>query len=442
MAEIIPFRGVLYNPHKINKLADVVTPPYDVISEQEQKKFHARHPKNIIRLILGETTEADSDQDNPHTRAAADYRDWREQEYLVQDQEPALYLSSVDFTVNNEAVTRYGLIALVRLEPFEKGVVLPHERTFSKVKSERFELMKVCHANFSPIFSLYQDKEDILHLLKDSAQKTAPDMNLTDDQNHVHKLWRITDPAIHQHVFNALKPTRLFIADGHHRYETALNYKEWIAAHSTDFSENHPANYVMMYLCSMEDPGMVILPAHRILKDISDSAMAQFVKNIEAYFDVSTIPFSEPDGQKAIATLMDSLDAGASKHSLGAFLKNHSAFYFLSLKPNAMEKKFGSTIPESLKSLDVTVLTRLILMEILGFTKKQLDDKQLIAYSSKAEEAVRLVRSGEYDMAFILNPTRIEQVRNVAGDGLMMPRKSTYFYPKVLTGQVINPLTR
>ncbi|MBW1846758.1 MAG: DUF1015 domain-containing protein [Deltaproteobacteria bacterium] len=441
MAQIIPFKGILYNPLKIENMADVVTPPYDVISEQEQHNFHKRHPQNIIRLILGEKTDTDSEKNTSHTRAAAYYKDWLTQEILVQDSSPAFYLSSVEFNVNNKPSTRYGLIALVGLEPFEKGIILPHERTFSKVKSERLELMKASHANFSPIFSLYKDEKDILSVLKDSVKETPPDMDPADGKGHVHKLWRITDTDTHEYVQNAMKQTRLFIADGHHRYETALNYKDWVANNDPNFSEQHPANYVMMYLCSMQDPGMIILPAHRILKDIPKTDMNLFIQKAEEYFDITPISFSEQDRQKALGEFLDSLKSSASKNSIGVFLNNQSIFYLLKLKPDTMEKKFGHTLPDALKSLDVTVLTQLIFLEILGFSKERLDDKQLIAYSSSAEEAVSLVEPGRYDMAFILNPTRIEQVRNVAGEGLIMPRKSTYFYPKVITGQVINPLT-
>jgi len=441
MAVVIPFKGILYNPLKIKDMSEVLTPPYDVISEQEQRAFHARHPQNIIRLILGEQTTSDSEKDNPHTRAAAYYKEWLNDGILLRDNVPSLYLSSVEFIINNKKIIRYGLIALVGLEPFEKGIILPHERTFSKVKSERLDLMKACHANFSPIFSLYQDENDILSLLKDSALINEPDMDLVNDKGHRHKLWRVTDTNIHQHVNNAMKQTRLFIADGHHRYETALDYKNWVASNDTNFDENHPSNYVLMYLCSMQDPGMIILPAHRILKYIPDTEINQFIKKAEGYFDVTSIPFSEETRSKALNELLDSLKSNAPRNSIGVYLKGKSLFYLLILKPNVMEAKFGKTIPDALKPLDVTVLTQLVFMEILGFTKERLDDKQLIAYSSNPEEAVSLVDPGSYDIAFILNPTRIEQVRTVAGEGLIMPRKSTYFYPKVITGQVINPLT-
>ncbi len=441
MADIIPFKGILYNPLKIKNMADVVTPPYDVISEQEQKHFHSRHPHNIIQLILGKTTEIDSDKNNPHTRAAAYYQDWVSQGILVRDSSPAFYLSSVEFTVKNKPITRYGLIALVHLEPFEKGVILPHEKTFSAVKSERLELMKVCHANFSPVFSLYQDEDNILHMMKESTLGKTPDMDITDGHNHIHKLWRITDADIHRNVQHAMKQKRLFIADGHHRYETALNYRDWVAGKDPLFSEHHPANYVMMYLSSMQDPGMIILPAHRILKDIPDTDMNLFIQNTEKYFDIIPIAFSEQDRQKAFGRLMTSLESNASKNSIGVFLKNRSVFYMLTLKPEVMDRKFGHALPDALKCLDVTVLTQLILMDMLGFSKERLDDKQSIAYSSVAEEAVAMVETGKGDMAFILNPTRIDQVKTVADEGLIMPRKSTYFYPKVITGQVINPLT-
>ncbi|MBW1759394.1 MAG: DUF1015 domain-containing protein, partial [Deltaproteobacteria bacterium] len=260
MAKIIPFKGILYNPTQVDNMVDVVAPPYDVISPEEQEKLHDRHPNNVVRLILGKTSENDTPDNNRHTRAANYFNKWCSEDILSQDKCPAFYLTIVEFSLGNKRIIRYGLIALVGLEPFEKGIILPHEKTFSKVKSERLELMKLCKANFSQIFSLYSDQSGILNSLKDAVADTQPDIDFVDDKGERHKLWRITDAAVHQHVSDAMKEKRLFIADGHHRYETALNYRDWVAKNNPDFNADHPANYIMMYLCSMEDPGLIVFP--------------------------------------------------------------------------------------------------------------------------------------------------------------------------------------
>ena len=441
MAEIIPFRGIFYNPDKIHDLADVVTPPYDIISKQEQHNFYKRHPHNIIRLILNRKTENDTSENNPHTRAADFFNKWLSENVLLRDKSPALYLTSVEFPSENKTITRFGLIALVGLEPFEKGIILPHEKTFSKIKSERLDLMKACHANFSPIFSLYSDQKNILGSLKDAALNKTPDINFTDNKDQRHRLWRITDTTVHRYISSVMKEKRLFIADGHHRYETALNYRNWVSNNNPDFSTDHPANYVMMYLSSMEDPGLIILPAHRMLTGIQDSVLAAFIQKIRNYFDITTISFKEREREKAQAEFISTLKSNNSKNIIGVFMKDRPEFYLLTLKPNVMEEMFGDEFSDSLRNLDVTVLTRLIFIEILGFDQSMLDDEKIIAYSSSTIEAIDRVASDECDIAFILNPTKISQVRNIAEEGLIMPRKSTYFYPKVITGQVLNGLT-
>jgi uncharacterized protein (DUF1015 family) len=441
MAEVIPFRGILYNTRKINDMADVVAPPFDVISEQEQIQFHERHPQNIIRLTLGKITENDTSTDNRYTRAAECLNKWFSDEIILLDKDPAIYLTSMEFSFEGNQVTRYGLIALIRLEPFEKGIVLPHERTFSKVKSERLELMKTCHANFSPIFSLFSDEENrIGNKLMHVVQNKSADIIFTDKTEQKHRLWRITDNSDHQYISDALKDKKIFIADGHHRYETALNYRDWLSTHAFNFNGNHPANYVMMYLCSMEDSGLIILPAHRMLNEVPVEKRESLIQKAKKYFEIITIPYN--DGSKEnLSQFISILKSNASKHCIGVCMKNCPELHLFILKPGIMENMFGDELPEVIRNIDVTVLTRLIFMELLGFDQARLDNEKLIAYSSIAEDAVNAVFAGRHDIAFILNPTKIQQVRDIANAGLIMPRKATYFFPKVITGQVMNSLS-
>jgi uncharacterized protein (DUF1015 family) len=441
MAEVIPFRGILYNTRKINDLADVVAPPFDVISEQEQIQFHERHPQNIVRLTLGKITENDTSSDNRYTRAAGCLNRWFSDDIILFDEKPAFYLTSMEFSFEGNRVTRYGLIGLIRLEPFEKGIILPHERTFSKVKSERLELMKTCHANFSPIFSLFSDEENrIGNKLMHVVHNKSADNVFTDKSGQKHRLWRITDNSIHQYISDALKDKKIFIADGHHRYETALNYRNWLSARTSGFRDNHPANYVMMYLCSMEDPGLVVLPAHRMLNEIPVEKRESLIQKAKNYFDIKTLPYNDNQHKENLSRFISILKSNASKHCIGVCMKDRPELHLLILKPGVMEKMFGDELPEVIRNIDVTVLTRLIFMELLGFDQARLDNEQLIAYSSIIEDAVNAVSAGRHDIAFILNPTKIQQVRDIANAGLIMPRKATYFFPKVITGQVMNSL--
>ncbi len=257
-------------------------------------------------------------------------------------------------------------------------------------------------------------------------------------------MWRITDPEVNRYVSDAMKDSRIFIADGHHRYETALNYRDWLAAKIPDFSENHPANYVMMYLSSMEDPGVVILPAHRMLKGVKPGLLTEFVRKAGTYFDIVRMPYNKKEYSRVraefLAKLKLSEPGGTDRTVFGVSVKDARELYLLTLKPGVMKEMFGNEIPDALRHLDVTVLTRLIFTEMLGFDQAGLDNEKLIAYSSIAEEATDAPGTGKCDISFILNPTKIEQVRDIALKGLIMPRKSTYFYPKVITGQVMNSL--
>ena len=441
MAEIVPFKGILYNTKKIDNMADVVTPPYDVISDQESLDYHNRHPHNIIRLILGNVPETDVHQDHWHKHASNTFDTWLSEDILIQDKQPALYLTALSFGSGIESVTRYGLIGLVRLEPFEKSIVLPHEQTFSKVRSERLSLMKACHANLSPIFSLYSDHNDILETLKSAATVNDPDLDFWDDADQHHRLWRILDAELHKWVSEEMRDKRIFIADGHHRYETALNYQKWLMADEPELPLEHPADYVMMYLSSMEDPGLTILPAHRIIKGVDDRSLASFKERCRPYFRITTFSGRENERGETLSDFMSTLRSHSADNVIGVYRKDNPDFLLLTLKPNVMADKFENALSDALLDLDVVVLTRLIFMEILGFDQKRLDNEKLTHYSSHEDQAIEAVQSGGYDITFLLNPTRIEQVRRVAEQGLIMPRKATYFYPKVITGTVINALT-
>lgn len=441
MPNIIPFRGVFYNPEKIQKLSDVVAPPFDVISKEAQHRFHENHPNNIVRLTLGMKTENDTTGNNRFTRAADCFNEWLSENILIRDKTPAIYLSSLEFSFENRALIRYGLIALIGLVPFSEGIVLPHEKTFTNVKSERLELIKACRANFSTIFSMYSDKENsVLDTLKGAVLNRKPVIDFIDHGGHRHVLWRIPDAAVHRKVSETMREKKIYIADGHHRYETALNYREHLLKTDPGFSPDHPANAVMMYLCGMEDPGLIILPAHRMFDEVDASARADLIPRAAEYFDIEKFPFNGNGRDKACSEFISALKSNTQTNCVGIFMKDRPEFYMLKLKPGLMERMFGGELPKSLINIDVTVLDRLILMEILGFDQNRLDNEKLIAYSSVAEEAIDAIAAGKHDISFILNPTRIDQVRRVAEAGLIMPNKATYFYPKVITGHIMNKL--
>jgi len=438
MAIVKPFKGIRYNTEKLD-ISKVVTPPYDVISEEEQEAYYACDPYNIIRLILGKHLKGDNEKKNRYSRALECYTTWQDADYLIRDNQPALYLTSMDFTIGETQYKRFGLIALVRLEDFKTGVVKPHEKTFSNVKSERLKLMIACQANFSPIFSLFPDNDhSLLDSLRRQVENKEPELAFDDDKNQSHKLWRLLDPDVHATIEKEMSDKPIFIADGHHRYETALQYLSYLEQKQGKLPDSHPAKYIMMYLASMNDPGLVIRPAHRQLTTVPEHFRNEFLNNITQYFDVKTMPFETDTQSTVLAQFMKELSQGKDLHRLGAYYKNHSAFILLTLKPDVLDHE--TKIPAALRDLDVTLLTQLIFERILKLDQKSLDDEKQITYTTSIEQAVQNVDQGKCDMVMLLNPTRIEQVEAVANAGLTMPRKSTYFYPKVITGLVVNDL--
>jgi uncharacterized protein (DUF1015 family) len=442
MADILPFRGICYDTERVRDLALVCTPPYDVISEAQRRAFLLRHPCNIIRLILGSTSPADGPEDNRYTRAARTYQAWLGEGILKQDRLPAVYLTAVTFTPAGDPITRWGLVARVRLEPFSSGVVLPHEKTFSRVKSDRMELMKACHTNFSPIFALLRDAEGGLFArLRSAVDAARPDSEFTDDAGHRQRLWRITDPALHADLRQRLGAQNIYIADGHHRYETALAYRDWRRDREPAWHPDHPANFVLMYLGGMQDPGLRILPAHRLVSGVTPAERAALPARLETAFALQPLPCNPVEPSAAAAALIDgALQAVGAETVMALLSPRTDECRLLRLKTGAMAARYGQRLPAALLDLDVSVLNQIVFKDLMGFDPARLDNEQLMAYTSTTAEALAAVSEGRCDLAFLINPTRIDQVREIADRGLIMPRKSTYFYPKVVTGQVIHSL--
>ena len=268
-------------------------------------------------------------------------------------------------------------------------------------------------------------------------------MEFSDTFDHLQRLWQIDDEAVHDMVAKAMNASTLYIADGHHRYETALSYRDWVKENDPDFSPEHPANFIMMYLTSLKDPGLIVLPAHRMLKDVEPALIDKLLTQTDEYFDSFSILFGKEnraDAEKQFLDFLHNLGADQSINAIGVTVKGRDEFFLLKLRPGVMEAVFGDEMPPCVRALDVSVLTQLIFMKVLGFDQARLDDATRIGYSSVASDAVEAALSGEYDVSFILNATRLEQVQDVAQEGEIMPRKSTYFYPKVITGQVFNML--
>jgi uncharacterized protein (DUF1015 family) len=442
LAIVAPFRGLHYNPAKVPNLTEVVTPPYDVIKPAEREIFAARNPYNMVSLILPQPLPGDDRLQNRYTRAAALFRQWQREEVLVRDPEPAFYYWETDFEVQGQRHTRKGLAALVRLEPLSGGAIKPHEQTFSAAKADRLELFKQARAHFSPIFSIYPDPENLVLNTLQGALPAKPLEDFDDTLGYHQRLYRVTDPAALQAAHQALAGTTLFIADGHHRYDTSLNYQKLLKQQYPQAPPQAPFNYTLMYLSNIFDPDLVILMAHRLLGGprVKHLDEARVLGRLKEYFEIVALPAADEFGEAYEDFLQQTLAETPPQETAFILLGFGRKAWLLKMRPGVREKTLARQMHPALAQLDVAVLNYLIFEKILGLDAKALDDQDTFKYSSKLSEVVAAVTQREARLAFILNSTRIEQVQEVASAGLTMPRKSTYFYPKVMTGLVMNPI--
>lgn len=441
MAKIVPFRALRYNLARLSDPSRVMAPPYDVISPALQEELYARSPYNVVRLILGRTDPADSASDNRYSRAATDFKAWQKEDVLQREQEPSLYLYDQEYPLENgEVVTRKGFMALTRLEDFSSGVVKPHEKTLAGPKADRLNLTKACGANFSPIFSLYADSCCVLEALTRELRASPPALEVRDDDGVFHRLWPVSDPAIIAKAQSLLDAKPLFIADGHHRYETALNYRDYMREQHPGYSGKELFNYVLMYFANMEDQGMQIFPTHRLLFNLQNFDLEPFVEALAESFSIETITFDPAVAAERQRIRQRLAEKGQGGHALGLYAGGDRCFLLTLKDEQVMDRFFPEKAPKALKTLDVSILHRLILENLLGITVEAQEQQLNLKYVKNFDDPFELVRGGEFPLAFLMNPTRMSEVRDVANAGEKMPQKSTYFYPKLLSGLVINPI--
>lgn len=442
MAQVAPFKGLYFNPDKVPDLSQVVTPPYDVIRPEEREALAARHPYNMVHLILPPPRPGDGPLDNRYTRAAALFQKWQREGVFRRAAQPAYYYWETRFSHAGRDYTRRGLAALVRLEPFSKGVILPHEQTFSQIKADRLELFKNCQAHFSPIFALFPDPADEILTTLATGLPSQPLLDFTDLEGRQQRVFAVTEPEVQAAVYRAFLPLKLFIADGHHRYETALAFQKWMRERYPLTSSRAPFNYMLMYLANLHDPELVILMAHRLLggprlKRVSEDLL---LSRLREYFEVATLAPPKGDTGAFARYLEAHLSSAQSGETVFIMVGFGLKAWRLQLREGVRQKVLAREMHPALAALDVAVLNYLVFEKVLGLDAKEQDDPNTCRYSSRIEEVLRLLAAKEANLAFILNPTRIEQVRDVALNNLIMPRKSTYFYPKVMTGLLLNPI--
>jgi uncharacterized protein (DUF1015 family) len=438
MALIRPFKMVHYGKEFEAELERLITPPYDVISPDQQDGFYRSHPLNMIRLVLGKQGDQDSDADNRYTRAASTLSLWLDQGVLVREQTPGLMVYQMDFEMpEGGRATIDGIVALVKVDDYSRGKVLPHEKTYSGPKEDQLRLLRACRAHFTPIHALFDDETQEVMDAYRMFTNGSPLQETCDSSGTVHRVWMLEDDETVSRIIRLIQDKSIFIADGHHRYETARAYKqEILAAGSSDLEQGH--EYVMMYLTAMSHPGLTILPAHRMIKGIQDFDVRRMLGALEPFFEMEQLCYSNGDVSKAAELIMERLRLCSSVGGeFGMAASGDQYVRLLKLKDiNSIDSIIDPKIPSSLRGLDVTILRELILGRGLGLQTNSSEGK--IEYAPLALEALSKVLKGEVQISFILNPTRVEQMRAAAELGHQLPHKSTYFYPKLSSGLVMN----
>ena len=431
MADILPFRALRYNLEQVSA-SQVVTQPYDKITPAMQDRYYAASPYNLVRIILGRREAGDNTAENVYSRAAGYGREWSAQGILARDRAPSIYAYSQTFQApSGRSFERRGFIALGRVEDYSAKVVFRHEQTLAKPKADRLDLLRATRVHYEQLFLLYEDSGQIDSLLA-AGREARPTIEVTDEYGVVHRVWQIPDAGVIRSVEKAMRAQKLVIADGHHRYETALNFRNESRAGAGTSDDQAPYEYVMMTFVNMNDPGLLVLPTHRVVHSLDSFSLDEFHKASEQFFVVEEVN-GALDAARATALLENK---GRGGTALLAMTANRA---FLLHSPTPAGVKFLGGLSERQRSLDVVQLHKCLLEGVLHLSEESIRNQQNLSYVREASEALAAVRRGTAgkdaaDIAFLMNPCPVQKVRDIAFAGEVMPQKSTDFYPKLLSG--------
>jgi len=455
MAVVAPFRALRFNPLKLEHLEDVVTPPYDIIDEKKQASFQARNPYNMIYLDISKSPGKGDDSEARYNNARSYFTRWQEDEVLIRDNEPAIYLYNIDFVLpSGIRLTRKGLVILVELSEFSEGIVKPHEETFSTVTADRLRLMDACQAQFSQVFSLYAENGSNIIASLEKGLPDKPLYEVKDADGGKHTIWPVTDEKILARVRELFRDKKVYIADGHHRYSTALQYRNRLREELGGLPDGSPYNFIMMYLCPMEDPGMTVLPTHRLVTLPEDvipglPAMDELAGMMSDAFDLEEIKGGSREilVSEVLARMDEKVAEGKKDQTMfGLYHAGEDRCFLLNLKDEALHGRSLAERPPALRDLDVVVLSDLVVEDILGLDYERCENSNLVRYFADPDEALDVAvkecieNENSLPLLFLMNNTKVQQVKRVADEDLIMPHKSTYFYPKILTGLLLNKL--
>lgn len=444
MVDIRPFSGIRYSK-KVGDIGSVVTPPYDVISLKEQENLYKQNEYNCIRLDLGKEYPEDNESNNKYTRASSFFREWISEGVLDGDVDESIYLYRQDFSLSDGShYSRKGFISLLKIEDAEKGNVKPHERTLSKPKKDRLSLIRECEAYFSPIFGLYDGKNtQINEKLNGIMDGNDPVIHFTDAEGIGHLLWRISDRGVIDTIGKEMEERTLFIADGHHRYETAKNYRDEMIEKGSTWTGEEPYNFVMTMFVDLHEKGLVILPIHRGIKNPSIDE-EEMLSTLSCFFDYEELKFGNHNEKRICKTHLKNMLDDSHKKNETAFgiYTGGSSFYFVKVKRDDILKDYLDREDFTIYGdFDVVVLQKIIFEELFNLSEEEIKKGEHVLFiNNEIEEAFERVDSGECSVVFILNPTKINQVLHVASKNKVVPQKTTFFYPKLLNGLVMYDL--
>lgn len=425
MPQIRPFKGVVYNQEKVKKMSAVVAPPYDVIPKDMQEELYRGSPYNIVRLILGKIKKADDGGDSRYKRAKAFFESWLNGRIMLRDDKDSLYIYSQVYKERARAIERIGFIGLMGMDAKKGNRILPHENTLAAPKLDRLNLMREVRANLSPIFVLYDDeKHAIVNVLRKWASKGKPfvDVNFG---NVRHRLWKLDDDSLIEKIETAMLKKDIFIADGHHRYEVARVYSMQIQNEKAPEAVKTASEFLMAYFVESNEDILTVLPAHRLVKDIGTMSKEGIIIKLDRFFQIEKV--------EGLKEMMSRLRVLRNFHVFGMY-PGRGAYYVLRLKDIRRSDEIIKDKPKDWKRLDVSILHLFILQHVLGIR----DEDDNIEFVKDPKEAASLIDKEKCALAFFLNPTKVSEVKRIAKLGLRMPRKATYFYPKPLSGLVIN----
>lgn len=444
MANIFPFRGVHYNVSTVGDLSDVVTQPYDQIDKELREKYYDRSNFSFVKIIMGRT-EPDTNEDTVYTRAGDYLSEWMRDGVLIRDDKPALYVYHQEYMIEGESKPRVrkGFIPLVELQEYGKKM-RPHEKTLEAPKKDRFNLMLTTEANTGMIFMLYSEPErEINRALDGQINGREPDLLATDAMGSIHKVWAVTDAATIKRVQELMEPLTLFIADGHHRYETAVNYKKHMLKEKRTFPKGVSENFYncMITLVNVDEPGLTVLPTHRLVHDVPPELMENLVSKAMEYFSIEHFPLSVGD-DVAVKSVLDAMKARQNdEHLFAMHIRGEDEIKLLSLKDESVMNEMAGEFSDDWKKLDIAILHTILLDKLLGIDAEKLAAKTNVDYLRSPYDTLKKVKEDEkYQCMFLVNETGVEEVKKVALHDEKMPQKSTDFFPKLLSGMVMNKM--